>query len=149
MFSFCYFLHNRKLRGKFLSKDFGIQINNGEPCERGDKRRNYRHWDWISSCLILQWWRHNFKVSTSSSMQILLVLRDKIKWKCQTEILRHTLHYLFESPFNFLVDFIENFVLIFCGWCHCEGCTLRIFCPFMGAGTQFLITKFLSNTVPK
>ncbi len=40
---FCYFPHNRKFWGKFLSKDFGIQINNGEPCERGDKRRNYRH----------------------------------------------------------------------------------------------------------
>ncbi len=115
---------------KFLSSAFGIQINNGEHSERGDKRRNYRHWDWFSYCLVLQWWRHNFKVSTSSSMQILLVLRDKIKWKCQTEILWHTLHYLFEFPFYFLVDFIEHIVLIFCGKCHCEDRTLRIFCPF-------------------
>ena len=30
---------------KFLSLAFGIQINNGEHSERGDKRRNYRHWD--------------------------------------------------------------------------------------------------------
>jgi hypothetical protein len=31
------------LWGKFLSIAFGIQINNGEHSERGDKRRNYRH----------------------------------------------------------------------------------------------------------
>jgi hypothetical protein len=59
----------------------------------------------------LQWWRHNFKVSVSSSMQILLVLRDKIKWKCQTEILWHTLHFLFEFPFYFLVVLFWYFVV--------------------------------------